>query len=119
MSAALLQDANKQHTIADDLEPALHVFTWTTLRYVPHKMASTLLDQHLKVVYDDAVTRFSGILKDALFAARQYVPRALELKQPSPLVNLLKTMSDPFVAVYGDEPDGVMKTTEVEDQEIL
>ena len=49
------------------------------------------------------------MVKGAFIAAGHYVPRGLELKKPSPLVDLLKTMSDPFVAVYGDEPDEVMK----------
>ncbi|KAL4062380.1 hypothetical protein V8B97DRAFT_1857802, partial [Scleroderma yunnanense] len=43
MSAALLRDVNKQHTIADDLESLLHVLTWTTLCYVPHKMNAVAL----------------------------------------------------------------------------
>ena len=111
MSAALLQDANKQHTIADDLESALHVLTWTTLRYVPHKMPPLLLTMHLRKVYDefDTLTGTGGGTKGDKLAGRKYVPRALELKKPSPLVDLLKTMSDPFVAVYGDEPDEVME----------
>ena len=117
MSTAPLQGANKQHAIADALESALYVLTWTTLRYVPYKMTSTLLDQHLKVVYDDAVTRFSGILIGAPLAARQHVPRALELKQSSPLLGLLKTMSDPFVTVYDDEPDEGTRCTRVEQAE--
>ena len=111
MSAALLQDANKQHTIADDLESALHVLTWTTLCHVPHKMMPALLTNHLRQVYDEynTFTGTGGMVKGAFIAAGHYVPRGLELKKPSPLVDLLKTMSDPFVAVYGDEPDEVMK----------
>ena len=121
MSAALLRDANKQHTIADDLESALHVLTWTTLCHVPHKMMPALLTKHLRQVYDeyDTLSGTGGETKGLSLAARQYVPRALELKKPSPLVDLLKTMSDPFVAVYGDDPDEIMKTTEGEDQEDL
>ena len=111
MSAALLQDANKQHTIADDLESALHVLTWTTLRYVPHKMTSVSLNEHLQEVYDQysTLTGTGGRAKGDKLGSRNYIPRVLELRRPSPLLDLLKTMSDPFVAVYGDEPDEVMK----------
>ena len=121
MSAALLQDANKQHTIADDLESALHVLTWTTLRYVPHKMPPLLLTLHLRKVYDefDTLIGTCGGTKGLLLAAQQYVPHALELEQPSPLLDLLKTMSDPFVAVYGSKPDQIMKYMEMENQEDL
>ncbi|KIM56065.1 hypothetical protein SCLCIDRAFT_71292, partial [Scleroderma citrinum Foug A] len=38
MSAALLRDVDKEHTIGDDLESSLHVLTWTMLRYVPHNI---------------------------------------------------------------------------------
>ena len=122
MSAALLQDANKQHTIADDLESALHVLTWTTLRYVPHKMPPLLLTLHLRKVYDefDTLIGTCGGTKGLSLAAQQYVPHALELEQPSPLLDLLKTMSDPFVAVYGDKPDEVVERalqyTQMQDQ---
>ncbi|KIM54588.1 hypothetical protein SCLCIDRAFT_69943, partial [Scleroderma citrinum Foug A] len=34
MSAALLRDVNKQHTISNDLESLLHVLMWMTLHYV-------------------------------------------------------------------------------------
>ena len=121
MSAALLQDANKQHTIADDLESALHVLTWTTLCHVPHKMMPALLTNHLRKVYDEynTFTGTGGMVKGAFIAAGHYVPRGLELKKPSPLLDLLKTMSDPFVAVYGSKPDQIMKYMEMEDQEDL
>ena len=121
MSAALLQDANKQHTIADSLESALHVLTWTALRYIPHTMASAFLNLHLRMVYDEycTLTGTGGRLKGLSLAARQYVPRALQLEQPSPLLDLLETMSDPFVAVYGVEPDESTKYTQMEDQKDL
>ena len=121
MSAALLRDANKQHTIADDLESALHVLTWTTLCHVPHKMMPALLTKHLRQVYDeyDTLSGTGGGAKGLSLAAQQYVPDALELEQPSPLLDLLKTMSDPFVAVYGSKPDQIRKYMEMEDQEDL
>ena len=111
MSAALLQDANKQHTIADDLESALHVLTWTTLRYVPHKMTSASLNEHLREVYDQysILTGTGGRAKGLSLAARQYVPHALELEQPSPLLDLLEALSDPFVAVYDPNPGKTSK----------
>ena len=84
-------------------------------------MMPALLTNHLRKVYDEynTFTGTGGMVKGALLAAGQYVPRGLELKKPSPLLDLLKTMSDPFVAVYGSKPDQIMKYMEMEDQEDL
>ena len=121
MSAALLQDANKQHTIADDLESALHVLTWTTFRYVPHKMTSVSLNEHLQEVYDQysTLTGTGGRAKGDKLGSQNYIPHVLELRRPSPLLDLLKTMSDPFVAIYGGKPHQIMKYMEMENQEDL
>ena len=110
MSAALLKDASKQHTIADDLESVLHVLTWTTLCYVPHTMDSASLDDHLQDVYDQYSrrTRNGGKVKGALLAAGDYIPPELQLLKDSPLLGLLDDLSDPFVAVYG-KPSKSMK----------
>ena len=122
MSAALLQDANKQHTIADDLESALHVLTWTTLCYVPNKMTSASLNEHLQEVYDQysILTGTGGRAKGDKLGSWNYIPRVLKLRRPSPLLDLLKTMSGPFVAVYGDKPDEVVERalqyTQMQDQ---
>ena len=118
MSAALLRDANKQQSIADSLESVLHVLTWTTLCYVPHKMGSVPLNKHLKWVYDeyDTLTGTGGDAKGDKLAIRRYIPPELRLVQSSPLLDLLKTLADPFVAVYGENPGEVMKYTQMEDQ---
>ena len=121
MSAALLQDANKQHTIADDLESALHVLTWTTLRYIPHNMTSASLNERLQEVYDQysTLTGTGGRAKGLSLAVGKYIPPELQLVQESPLLDLLDALSDPFVAVYGVEPGKIKKYTQMEDQDTL
>ncbi|KAL4063371.1 hypothetical protein V8B97DRAFT_2011736 [Scleroderma yunnanense] len=102
MSAALLRDVNKQHTIADDLESSLHVLTWTTLRYVPHKMNAVALDSHLRIVFDEYTpsTTSGGRYKGDSLGAGTYIPAGLELKQDSPLLKLLRALSVPYTYVY-------------------
>ncbi|KAL4080469.1 hypothetical protein J3A83DRAFT_4152873, partial [Scleroderma citrinum] len=108
MSAALLREVNKQHTIADDLESSLHVLTWTMLRYVPHKMNAVALDSHLRMVFDEYTpsTATGGKYKGDSFSAGTYIPTGLELKQDSPLLKLLRALSVPYRYVYG-EPHNV------------
>ncbi|KAL4075124.1 hypothetical protein V8B97DRAFT_1944553 [Scleroderma yunnanense] len=104
MSAALLRDVNKQHTIADDLESSLHVLTWTMLRYVPHKMDAVALDSHLRVVFDEysSCTKTGGSTKGDWLGLGKYIPARLELKRDSPLLKLLRALSVPYIHVYGE-----------------
>ncbi|KAL4062383.1 hypothetical protein V8B97DRAFT_1877936 [Scleroderma yunnanense] len=105
MSAALLRDVNKQHTIADDLESSLHVLTWTTLRYVPHKMNAVALDSHLRMVFDEYTpsTATGGKYKGDSFGAGTYIPAGLKLKRDSPLLELLDMLTVPYTYVYGKQ----------------
>ena len=102
MSAALLQDVNKQHTISDDLESSLHVLTWMTLCYVLHNMHPAALDDHLQRVFDEYSHRTStgGLTKGALLGTGGYIPSSLELKQDSPILKLLRALSIPYTYVY-------------------
>ena len=102
MSAALLRDVNKQHTISDDLESSLHVLTWTMLCYVPHNMHPAALDDHLQRVFDEYSHRTStgGLTKGALLGTGGYIPSSLELKQDSPILKLLCVLSVPYLYVY-------------------
>ena len=85
-------------------------------------MTSASLNEHLREVYDQysILTGTGGRAKGDKLGSQNYIPRVLELRRPSPLLDLLKTMSDPFVAVYGDESDDVMKRalqyTQMQDQ---
>ena len=121
MSAALLRDVNKQHTITDDLESALHVLTWTMLRHVPHKMKHALLTKHLRQIYNeyDTLTGTGGGTKGLSLAVGRYIPPEVQLVQESPLLDLLDALSDPFVAVYGVEPGKIKIYTQMENQDTL
>lgn len=103
MSAALLRDVDKEHTIGDDLESSLHVLTWTMLRYVPHNIEPLTLRTDVQKVFDEycSITGTGGDTKGRALAAGDYIPLRLELKRPSPLLELLRTLSDPFICVYG------------------
>ncbi|KAL4065672.1 hypothetical protein V8B97DRAFT_1875063 [Scleroderma yunnanense] len=103
MSAALLRDVGKEHTIADDLESSLHVLTWTMLRYVPHSIQPLFIQKHLQTVFDEycRYTGTGGGTKGRALAANDYIPPRLELKQESPLLELLRTLVFPYTSVYG------------------
>ncbi|KAL4075126.1 hypothetical protein V8B97DRAFT_1915767 [Scleroderma yunnanense] len=104
MSAALLRDGNKQHTIADDLESSLHVLTWTTLCHVPHTLPPAALKYHLDRIFDEysPCTKTGGSSKGDSLGAGTYIPAGLELKQDSPLLKLLRALSVPYRYVYGE-----------------
>ncbi|KAF9226393.1 hypothetical protein BS17DRAFT_777175 [Gyrodon lividus] len=111
MSAALLQDVGKLHTLVDDLESFLHVLGWATIRFVPTSDAY-LAEQRtadLRRIFDDADFKKEGAMvggsakADALRGGG-YPPAKFQLKQPSPLHTLLETLSSPFISLYAKKP---------------
>ena len=102
MSAALLWDVNKGHTISNDLESLLHVLMWMTLHYVLHNMHPAALDDHLQHVFNEYShqTSTGGLTKGALLDTGSYIPSSLELKWDSPILKLLCALSVPYLYVY-------------------
>ncbi|KAH7887107.1 hypothetical protein F5I97DRAFT_1106621 [Phlebopus sp. FC_14] len=106
MSAALLQDAEKRHELQDDLESFVHVLAWTTVRYVRNRMSPDQRRVYLKM-YDenDSVhgKTVGGSIKAFRFKTQEYVSD-ITLAHPSPLLDLLGTLSDVFTSRYAKPP---------------
>ena len=110
MSANLLRQPGKLHTLTDDLESFLHVLGWMTLRYVP---ADGYLDFHrgMDLVMFDEYYQDSGLrgpgghLKFRALLAGRYPSRTFEPRCETPLFNLLLELGKPFKSLYGEPPE--------------
>ena len=110
MSANLLQNPDKMHTLTDDLESFLHVLGWMTLRYVPSSDSydaqargedMTMFDQHS--VREGQLDR-GGRDKSNALGAGKYPSRTFQPRCETPLTKLLRKLNQPFKALYGDPP---------------
>ncbi|KAF8444058.1 hypothetical protein L210DRAFT_3759168 [Boletus edulis BED1] len=110
MSANLLQQPGKFHTVTDDLESFLHVLAWTTIRYVPaidsysagrrgKDLAS--FDEHDEM---EGHCHEGGHLKGLLLAAGKYPSSSFQPRCKTPLFELLQELRKPFKSLYGDPP---------------
>ena len=105
MSANLLQNPSKMHTLADDLESFLHVLGWMTLRYVPaidgysavqRGRDMTIFDEYL----DEGYWREGGNSKSNALGCESYPSRTFQPRTRTPLFQLLQDLSDPFKSLY-------------------
>ena len=110
MSAALLRDPCKEHTIADDLESFVHVLVWTTLRHVPLKMCHTKTRAQWNCLFDEHSFPTGEEKGDALAFGNSFLYE-LEFKRPSPLLQLLRTLSVTFIVIYHKDPLSILAST--------
>ncbi|KAH7886496.1 hypothetical protein F5I97DRAFT_1926749 [Phlebopus sp. FC_14] len=106
MSAALLQDPEKRHELQDDLESFMHVLAWSVVRYVENKLTADDRRNYLAMFEENIYTNgktLGGGQKASHLGLQKYVID-FKLEHPSPLVCLLESLSDVFVARYGREP---------------
>ena len=110
MSAKLLENPRKVHTLADDLESFLHVLAWIALRYIPAidsfrsiDLAADLqiFDEYLPV---DGQLDEGGRRKSDTLAGGSYPSRKFKPSQDTPLAALLVDLSKPFQSLYSLRP---------------
>jgi len=110
MSANLLWNPGKMHTLTDDLESFLHVLGWMTLRYVPARdsylafhrgIDMAMFDEHYQ---QQGHSEQGGHKKSQAFEAGRYPSRTFRPKCETPLINLLHELRKPFKSLYGEPP---------------
>ena len=115
MSANLLQNPSKMHTLADDLESFLHVLGWMTLRYVPaidgysavqRGRDMTIFDEYL----DEGFWREGGNSKSNVLGSGSYPSRTFRPRIETPLFQLIRILSMPFKSLYDNSLDVVGNT---------
>ncbi|KAH7884221.1 hypothetical protein F5I97DRAFT_1968348 [Phlebopus sp. FC_14] len=112
MSAALLQDPHKAHELQDDLESFLHVLAWAVVHYVPNDLTPDKRRDYLSMFDENTYSNgeiVGGDLKSSRIVMRTYVPD-FKLKHSSPLVDLLKSLSEAFFTRYGKESINALQT---------
>ncbi|KAH7884228.1 hypothetical protein F5I97DRAFT_1957019 [Phlebopus sp. FC_14] len=107
MSAALLQDPHKAHELQDDLESFLHVLAWAVVHYVPNDLTPDDRRDYLSMFDENTYSNgeiVGGRIKALLLGGNKYVPD-FKLKHSSPLVDLLKSLSEAFSTRYTEPPN--------------
>ena len=101
MSAHLLKNPGKMHTLTDDLESFLHVLGWMTLRYVSaidgysavqYGWDMVMFDEYL----DEEDWKKGGNSKSRALAAGLYPSDTFRLRTDTPLFQLIRILSNPF-----------------------
>ncbi|KAI9567162.1 hypothetical protein HD554DRAFT_2329373 [Boletus coccyginus] len=110
MSAKLLWNPGKVHTLTDDLESFLHVLGWMTLRYVPasdtylafHRgIDMAMFDEHYQ---QQGHSEQGGHQKSRAFRAGDYPSSTFQPRCKTPLFDLLMELSSPFKSLYAKRP---------------
>ena len=110
MSANLLWNPGKMHTLTDDLESFLHVLGWMTIRYVPASDAylafhrgidMAMFDEHYQ---QQGHSEQGGHQKSRAFRAGDYPSSTFRPRQATPLFKLLRELRKPFKSLYGEPP---------------
>lgn len=106
ISAKLLLDSTAPHTVADDLESFLHVFTWVAILFTPNSMSPEDLTAIIQLHYEDMWgapdTPLGGRAKQLALATGSRTVRLFCLETPI-LNHLLSTFYPAFGALYGSE----------------
>ncbi|THU98068.1 hypothetical protein K435DRAFT_753274 [Dendrothele bispora CBS 962.96] len=108
ISAALLQLHRPCHSLKDDLESFVHVFSWTCLKHVKNMMMPSQLGEHLSSGYDQVIFDrtadqvFGGVTKEKNLRSRAlrtagFVDGAFR--------DLLLDFEDTCAARYDPDPD--------------
>jgi len=110
MSANLLWNPGKMHTLTDDLESFLHVLGWMTLRYVPARdsylafhrgIDMAMFDEHYQ---QQGHSEQGGHQKSQALRAGNYPSSTFQPRQQTPLFSLLHELRIPFKSLYGQPP---------------
>ena len=110
MSANLLQNPGKIHTLTDDLESFLHVLGWMTLHYVPATNSYESDDRRRDmVIFDEHSVRkgwldHGGFQKCLTLRGNSYPSDRFQPHKPTPIFKLIRELSKPFKSLYGDPP---------------
>ena len=110
MSANLLQNPGKLHTLTDDLESFLHVLAWTTLRFVPTVKAYDAQKRHRDMQkfdehylgqgsLDEGGDGKANELRGGVYPSIRFQPQ-----EKTPLFELLRILRKPFRSLYAAEP---------------
>ncbi|KAI6097159.1 hypothetical protein F5141DRAFT_1255676 [Pisolithus sp. B1] len=116
ISAVLLMKPGRLHVLEDDIESFVHVLGWTVLSYLPSPMdvnertdlVSSLYDHSFKAVTGQEQ---GGKHKAVYFKLGDYPPKEFTLTEPSPILELIRTLASPFQARYGEPPSEEDKKT--------
>ncbi|KAI9567163.1 hypothetical protein HD554DRAFT_2024342 [Boletus coccyginus] len=110
MSANLLWNPGKMHTLTDDLESFLHVLGWMMLCYVPASdtylafyrgIDMAMYDEHYQ---QQGRSEQGGHQKSQAFCAGDYPSSTFQPRQATPLFKLLRELRKPFKSLYGEPP---------------
>ena len=110
MSANLLQNPGKLHTLTDDLESFLHVLAWMMLRFVPTIKAYDAEKRHRDMQkFDEHFPSESsldegGMQKADALGRGVYPSIRFQPKEKTPLFELLRILRKPFKSLYAAEP---------------
>ena len=110
MSANLLQNPGKLHTLTDDLESFLHVLAWMMLRFVPTIEAYDAEKRHRDMhKFDEHFPSESsldegGMQKADALGRGVYPSTRFQPKEKTPLFELLRNLRKPFKSLYSAEP---------------
>ncbi|KAF8125081.1 hypothetical protein EV363DRAFT_1351495 [Boletus edulis] len=111
MSANLLWQPGKMHTVTDDLESFMHVLGWMTLRYVPacDSYNARRRGKDMALLFDDYDEGEECIVqggreKRMALRGESYPSDTFEPRTPTPLRGLLKDLSFPFKSFYAMWP---------------
>ena len=110
MSANLLENPRKIHTLTDDLESFLHVLGWIALRYVPADDSFLPTDraQGLRkfdeCVFLEGRGEQGGLGKSEALRGGSYPWPKFKSKYSTPLPALLTDLSIPFKSLYAVQP---------------
>jgi len=109
MSANLLLDSEKPHALEDDRESALHVLTWTALRYTKHSSISMQPDASARFLrgFDEAYVTKGGVkggdLKSRFLLGRD-ISRTIKFDGRPQLDQLIRELTQAFAVRYEEPP---------------
>ena len=109
MSANLLQNPGKLHTLMDDLESFLHVLAWMMLRFVPTIKAYDAERRHRDMhKFDEHFPSESSLdeggMQKADALGRGMYPSTHFRPERTPFFELLRNLRKPFKSLYVAEP---------------
>ena len=105
MSANILENPGKMHTLTDDLESFLHVLGWMTLRYVPAIDGYSAVERGWDMAMfneylDEGYWKRGGNSKALALGSMSYPSQTFRPRTKTPLLQLIRSLSEPFESLY-------------------
>jgi hypothetical protein len=102
MSAAILDNRDKQHEVEDDRESAYHLLNWLALRYTKHDRIHEL--PHYLAHFDEHYKRDGSEAGGELKKSRLTMPPPINFESCPNLNLLLEELGEAFAARYHKPP---------------